>query len=156
MKIVAVGARFAMLFWFLMATPVHAILLDVVFHDSDGVYWTGQVDTTADTLRIDLWQGNLGSTTFWSPHSSELPMLWTAVDAGHIVDTPTTYDVPDTFDGTDMTGWGFLSPFDASAIFWNEGMYLHGSHFPVVPGWGVLPIGAGCLTRHPATLAQCL
>ena len=94
----------------------NAALFDVEFYDYDGPHWTGQINTTTDTLTINTWVESNGYLVYWAPTSASLPMVWDAVDG-----TGSTYDIPDDWNGNFGTNWGFLSPVVLSDMSFNEG-----------------------------------
>ena len=111
-----------------ITASVQASVFNVTFTDNDGPQWTGQVDTAADTVLITSWTENPGGSIFWTP--SALPLVWDAVDS-----SGTGFDVPDNWDGTIDTTWGFLSPVILNSISFNEGTFPNA---PIKPGWGIL------------------
>ena len=123
---------------FLFAAQGWGAMLDVSFTDNDGSQWTGQVDTVADTLQIDAWvTGSGGSQSFYTPQSAGLPWTW-----GAVATDGTPYDVSNSFDGTNMTGWGFLSPLATHQLTWVDGPvdFMNNNKYL---GWGIGLVGAG-------------
>lgn len=128
MKSRLLGAACA-LYLVVFTTTANAALIDVFFTDLDGPQWTGSVDTSADTLTISSWTEGIGGISYWTP--SSLPLVWDAKD-----NSGSSFDVPDDWDGTIGSTWGYLSPDDLSAISWNEGTFDSGLN-TVIPGWGI-------------------
>lgn len=140
----------------LMAAPAGAVLVGIEFRDvanpnanpPTGVpYWTGYVDTNADTLTILTWYEQPGSgPAFWTPWIPDLsggPMVWYARTHGGPSDTfGVRYDVPDDFGaGGDVDigpDWGFISLTSARNMDWKEGNYNLVAVADYYPGWGAM------------------
>jgi len=121
----------AILLWLCMILPAHATMLNLDFNDFDGPHLTGVVDTVADTLMINTWVVNPpGTQQFWT--ATGLPLTWAATKS----DGSGAFDVPDNWDGTDMTGWGFLSPSPVTVMTWSNGV-VHSALSDYIPGLGI-------------------
>ena len=121
----------------MLAVPIGAgaAVFDVEFNDFDGPHWTGQVDTTTDTLTIQTWVENPGLPDVFSPAS--LPLT---LDALTINGVGGPFDVPDNWDGTISTTWGFIFGAPNASIVWNEGTPTP-FHNTTRFGWGGLADG---------------
>jgi hypothetical protein len=119
---------------FLISAQGWGAIMDVVYTGQAGYPdWTGQVDTIADTLTINTWVTNNTGQTFMTPNV--LPWTWNAAYSG----TGLPYDVPNDFDGSDMVGWGFLSP-DRNDV---PGLWDAVSTSTAFCGWGLGHIPPG-------------
>lgn len=126
--------QFVLVFACCLTIPLasaQATLFNVEFNDFDGPHWTGQVDTTTDTLTIFTWLENPGGTLFWTPAS--LPLTLSALTGGGTVHNP--FDVPDSWDGTISTSWAFVLDVVNSDIPWVEGTPKPFSNITSF-GWG--------------------
>ncbi len=79
---------------------------------SGGIGFTGIVNTTADTFTLTSVTDGVGGLDFWTIAA---PVVMNAVDSSGL-----SYDVPDAWNGTIDSTWGFLGP-ELSAISFNEG-----------------------------------
>ena len=68
-----------------------------------------------------------GRLAFFTP--SALPLVWAA-----LASSGAAFDVPDFWDGTIDSTFGFLSPVTVDLVAWNEGTLI--SSAPATPGWG--------------------
>ncbi|MBC6987770.1 PEP-CTERM sorting domain-containing protein [Alteromonas sp. BZK5] len=125
---------------------VNAALIDVTYHDADGPQWTGVVDTTTDLLTIASWTEGVGGVyDYWTPQDPT-SLIFQAIDLGTAsnvyvsASSLTSYDVPDNWDGTIFSGWGFLSTQGKQDIAWNEGIFS-GNNSRL--GWGLAQTNAG-------------
>ena len=116
----------------LFCSPVDAVLVDVEFNDADGPHWFGTVDTANDWLVIDTWTENAGGITYWRPSPDSLPLTWPAV-----LPNGSSYDVPDTFNGTISDTWGFISSQSSASMSWKSGDDdVTFTEPDAHPGWG--------------------
>ena len=123
-----------LLYLFGSVSPANAALFSVDFNDYDGPHWTGYIDTTNDTLTITGWTENPEPSWqhFWSPADTSIPMIWDAVNGSGL-----GYDVPDNWDGTFGTNWGFLSRVPLSEINFVDGDCTLNDF---IPGWHIYKI----------------
>lgn len=110
-------------------------LYDVELIDSDGPHIVGQVDTLTDKFTINSWTENTGGVVWWSP--SDLPRTYDALT------TTGLYDVPNNWDGTIGTDWGFINPLTLFDNSWTNGSF----HAPTLirEGWGGRVDGFGVI-----------
>lgn len=120
---------------------VNATLLMVEYTESQTVKWTGQVDTTLNTLTITSLTDNVGGEAYWTPQQ---PILFNAVRlvGGTDFTSLVSYDVDDLWNGSIAADWGFISQFNKNGIQWNEGVFTgNNSHL----GWGLGMSNVGSL-----------
>ncbi len=124
-----------------------ATQFNVTFTQNSALQWTGVVDTATDTLSIQTWVVEGGS--YWTP--STTPLAFKAYSASSTAYTSFAnlnfYDVPDNWDGTIGSNWGFLSDLLKSSISWNEGTFL-GNNSRL--GWGISHANDGSITTGPS------
>ncbi|NOX09107.1 MAG: hypothetical protein GXP22_06415 [Gammaproteobacteria bacterium] len=116
------------------APPVEAVLYNVSAPASvAGIGFTGVVDTTTDIFTLTSVTDGVLYQDFWTiPSSLTMP----AYDS-----SGGFYDVPDNWNGTIDSTWGFVGPL-LSAITFNEGS-ANGAYSDWTTGWGALinPLG---------------
>lgn len=96
-----------------VAASTHAALFAVNAPATpDGVSFSGIVDTSADTFTLHNVVDGAAGNTFWTISS---PVVMHAVDSAGLA-----YDVPNAWDGTIDSTWGFVGPL-LSAVAFNEG-----------------------------------
>jgi len=117
-----------------LASGAHAALYSVVAPPA-AIGFTGVVDTTADTFTLTSVTDGAGGNDFWTISA---PVVMNAVDSGGAA-----YDVPDAWDGTIDSTWGFLGPFLATIPF-NEGSAT-GTWSDWSTGWGAFENPAGTI-----------
>ncbi len=108
--------------------PADAAVFLVDLIDNDGPHISGQVDTSLDILTVTSWTENAGGTAFWTP--STLSRTYSAIDF-----FMSPFDVPDNWNGTIGTNWGFLNNNDLNATGWNEGTFMSPG-IVIFDGWG--------------------
>ncbi len=105
-----------------------ATVFHIDFNDFDGVHFTARVDTGTDQLTFLTWEENPGGNTHFVPVLSGM-LPWVAVD-----DTMAPFDVPDDWDGTIGSNWGFLAQQNRDQITWQNGP---AGNPQSTPGWGI-------------------
>jgi len=127
--LIAVGVLFGV-----AAGAASGALYSVVAATNEfGIGFTGQVDTTADTFMLLSVTDGASGLDFWTISA---PIAMNAVDAAGAV-----HDVPDAWDGTIDSTWGFVGPQIGSVSF-NEGT-ASGALTAWGTGWGgfINPMG---------------
>jgi len=92
-----------------------ATVFSVELEDSLGPHLFGVVDTTTDTFTITSWTENPGSPDIWRPAPGSFPMTLPALNS-----LGQSHDVPDDWDGTIPTWWGFVGP-QVNELDWLDG-----------------------------------
>lgn len=122
----------------LCADRAGAVLFDVELIDNDGPHILGQVNSNTDELTVSSWTENPGGINFWTP--SDLPRTYLATSS-----TGAAFDVPNDWNGTIDSTWGFIALNTLPGSGWNEGSFttvtpqIHG-------GWGAQQTGAILIT----------
>ncbi len=129
-------------------SSVNAALYEIEFIDVGNATWTGQVNTTTDTLTIETWVSvqKTGGFAYQTLLTPAVPMVW---DAVYTPDNATVlpYDIPDAFNGNFNGNWGFLSPIPLSAMTFLDGSYNSAAR----PGWNISDYGNGYIPRNTGT-----
>ncbi len=115
-----------------LASGAHAALYNVSTPVTS-IGFTGIVDTVADTFTLTSVTDGVGGLDFWTISA---PVVMNAVDSAGLA-----YDVPNTWDGTIDSTWGFLGPL-LSGISYNEGSAT-GTWSDWSTGWGAFMNSAG-------------
>ena len=120
---------------FALAASAHAALFSVSAPPGS-IGFTGVVDTAADTFTLTSVSDGAGGLEFWTISA---PIVMNAVDSGGAA-----YDVPDAWDGTIDSTWGFLGPLLAD-ISYNEGSAT-GTWSDWSTGWGAFMNPGGTIS----------
>jgi len=102
-------------------------VFQVELKDNDGPHVFATVNTTTDSMTINTWTEIAGNFEYWTP--SDLPRVYPAINS-----VGGTYDVPDNWDGTIDSNWGFVNPDKLPVAGWTEGSYA--ALALVHDGWG--------------------
>jgi hypothetical protein len=104
------------------AGPASATVFFIELIDTDDqLTIRGEVDSATNKLTVTSWE-NIGPIAFWNPDPgvpSNLPISYTALDSVGV-----NFDVPDNWDGTISSDWGFVADLPNTAIAWVEGAYV--------------------------------
>jgi len=106
---------------------------------SGAIGFSGVVDTAADTFTVNTVTDGAGGLDFWTISA---PLVLNAVDSGG-----GAYDVPDTWNGTIDSTWGFLGP-QLGTIAYNEGS-ASTAWSTWSTGWGAFANSAGTIFTTP-------
>lgn len=117
----------------LLSSPVQATLYEVSWESIGGPEWTGIVDSTTDALTITSWSEDPAVLPYQYFELTDFATTWNAISA-----TGAVYDVPDDWDMTIGTNWGFVRPV-SNAIGWSGG-----GPNPHFAGWGAACLIAIC------------
>ncbi len=96
-------------------SPAHATLYDASFTFSDGSGWTGVVDSSDNSLKINTWTVADGST-YWTPVNLSDLVFYAVYSPSPFGES---HIIGDDWDGNIGDSWGFYGP-PLDRIAWNE------------------------------------
>lgn len=108
-----------------------------------GIGFTGVVDTTADTFLLTSVTDGASPQPFWTISA---PILMNALNSAGL-----PYDVPDAWDGTIDSTWGFVGPQLGSITVFNEGSVTSAWNLWTT-GWGGMINSGGTPIMGPTHL----